>query len=36
LPGEERTITVNFPAGAGKAAIGLRGWNLATSTIAAE
>jgi len=32
LPGEERTITVEFPAGAGKPAIGLRGWNLASST----
>jgi hypothetical protein len=29
LPGEERTITIAFPAGTGKPQIGLRGWNLA-------
>jgi len=34
LPGEQRTITVNFPSGQGEPAIGLRGWNLATQTIA--
>jgi hypothetical protein len=34
LPGEERTITIEFPAGEGKPAVGLRGWNLATHTIA--
>jgi len=28
LPGEERTISVAFPAGDGKPAIGLRGWNV--------
>jgi len=36
LPGEERVITIEFPAGQSKAAIGLRGWNLATEAIAAE
>jgi hypothetical protein len=34
LAGEERVITVEFPAGTGKPAIGLRGWNLAAETIA--
>jgi hypothetical protein len=34
LPGEQRTITVEFPAGAGAPAFGLRGWNLATQTVA--
>jgi hypothetical protein len=33
LPGEERTITIAFPAGGQKPAVGLRGWNLATRTI---
>jgi hypothetical protein len=36
LPGEARTITVEFVAGESKAAIGLRGWNLGTETIGAE
>ncbi len=36
LPGEERTVTVMFPAGDAKPAVGLRGWNLATQTIAVE
>jgi hypothetical protein len=36
LPGEQRTITVSFPSGQAKAAIGLRGWNLATETIREE
>jgi hypothetical protein len=36
LPGEQRTITVGFPAGQAKAAVGLRGWNLATETIRTE
>ena len=33
LAGEERTITVDYPATSAKPAIGLRGWNLADSTI---
>ncbi|HVC46308.1 MAG TPA: LamG-like jellyroll fold domain-containing protein [Terracidiphilus sp.] len=33
LPGEARTITIAFPAGESKPAIGLRGWNLGTQTI---
>ena len=33
LPGEEQTVTVNFPAGAGKPAIGLRGWNVVADTV---
>lgn len=33
LPGEQRTITVDFPAGADKAAFGLRGWNLKTQVV---
>ncbi len=33
LPGEERTITVEFPAGSAKPAIALRGWNLGLQTI---
>jgi hypothetical protein len=36
LPGEERTITVAYPAGGQKPAIGLRGWNLATQTLAVQ
>jgi len=36
LPGEQRTITVEFPAGTGKPAIGLRGWNLAAGMITVE
>jgi Exo-beta-D-glucosaminidase Ig-fold domain len=35
LPGEQRTITVAYPAGAPKPAIALRGWNLASRTMAA-
>ena len=36
LPGESRTITVRYPAtaGAGAAKIGLRGWNVAESSVA--
>ncbi len=33
LPGESRTLTIAFPAGKSKPAIGLRGWNLETETI---
>jgi hypothetical protein len=33
LPGEERVVTVMFPAGTAKAAIGVRGWNVETGTI---
>jgi hypothetical protein len=36
LPGEERAITVQFPAGSDKPSIGLRGWNLASSSIAVK
>jgi hypothetical protein len=36
LPGEERTITVEFPAGSAKPAMGLRGWNLTTETVGVE
>ncbi len=36
LPGEERVVTVNFPTGAQKPAIGLRGWNVATQTIGVQ
>ncbi len=36
LPGEERTVTVAFAAGDAKPVIGLRGWNLATQTIAVQ
>ncbi len=33
LPGEVRTITIAFPAGAPRPAIGLRGWNIETETV---
>ncbi len=33
LPGEERNLTVAFPASDSKPSFGLRGWNLETSTI---
>jgi hypothetical protein len=36
LPGEQRTVTVEFSAGTGKQAFGLRGWNVATQVIAAH
>lgn len=36
LPGEERTITVSFPAGDSRPAIGLRGWNLGSATVRVE
>ena len=34
LPGQERTFTVEFPAGSARPAIGLRGWNLNSETVA--
>ncbi len=34
LPGEQRTITVEFPAGANSTSFGMRGWNLATQAFA--
>lgn len=33
LPGESRTVTVQYPSGDAKAEVGLRGWNVATSTV---
>ena len=36
LPGEERIVTIEFPADTNKPALGLRGWNLATETVDAE
>jgi hypothetical protein len=36
LPGEERTITIAFPAGTGKPQIELRGWNLANKIVEAR
>jgi hypothetical protein len=36
LPGEERSVSVAFTAGDAAPAIGLRGWNLATQTIAVQ
>jgi hypothetical protein len=36
LPGEERTITVEFSGGSEKPGLGLRGWNLKAQTIAAQ
>jgi hypothetical protein len=36
LPGEERTISIEFPRGVVKPAIGLRGWNLQTSIVAVQ
>ena len=33
LPGEERTVSVEFPGGQAKPAIGLRGWNIAEETV---
>jgi len=34
LPGDQRTITIAFPAGEAKPQIALRGWNLTAQTIA--
>ena len=36
LPGEERTVGISFPAGDGKPAVGIRGWNIAEGTVPAE
>ncbi len=36
LPGEERIVAIEFPAGSSKPAIGLRGWNLKTQSIAVQ
>ncbi len=36
LPGEERAVSVTYPVGGAKPAIGLRGWNVATQTLAVE
>ena len=36
LPGEERTVSVSFPAGETKPAIGLRGWNISAETVPAD
>jgi Exo-beta-D-glucosaminidase Ig-fold domain/Glycosyl hydrolases family 2/Concanavalin A-like lectin/glucanases superfamily/Glycosyl hydrolases family 2, sugar binding domain/Glycosyl hydrolases family 2, TIM barrel domain len=36
LPGEERSVSVAFAAGDAAPAIGLRGWNLATETVAVQ
>ena len=33
LPGETRTITVDFAAGTAKPAVGVRGWNVETQTV---
>jgi len=33
LPGEQRTVSVAFPAGDSKPSIALRGWNLAAQTL---
>jgi hypothetical protein len=36
MPGQQRTVTVEFPAGTGQPAIGVRGWNIAQETIAVK
>jgi hypothetical protein len=36
LPGEERTITVQFPAGSEEPSVGLRGWNLRPANVAVK
>ena len=33
LPGEARVVTIEFPAGQSKPAIGVRGWNIAEGTV---
>jgi hypothetical protein len=36
LPGEDRAVTVDFPAGTAKPAVTLRGWNLAQQNAAVQ
>jgi hypothetical protein len=36
LPGEKRTVTIEFPAGQLKPAIGVRGWNVEATTVEAK
>ena len=36
LPGEERDVTIAFPAGESKPSIGVRGWNLVPETVTIE
>jgi hypothetical protein len=36
MPGQERTLTVEFTAGTAQPAIGLRGWNLTQETVAVK
>jgi len=36
LPGEERTLTIAFPAGNSRPAIGVRGWNIVPETISVQ
>jgi hypothetical protein len=36
MPGQERTVTVEFPAGMGQPAIGVRGWNITQETLAVK
>ena len=33
LSGEERTVTIDFPAGQSKPAVGVRGWNEETGKV---
>ncbi|UWZ81731.1 glycosyl hydrolase 2 galactose-binding domain-containing protein [Occallatibacter riparius] len=36
LPGEERSVEVEFPQGSEKPALGIRGWNVASGNIAVQ
>ncbi len=36
LPGEERTVTIEFPAGSERPSVSVRGWNISEETKAAE
>jgi hypothetical protein len=36
LPGEKCTVTIEFPAGQSKPAIGIRGWNVEVTTVEAK